>query len=145
MTRLWQKRDLEGADVGPPGPLPAQLARWTPSALANLQRTPVSWGLRGFYFVPYVAPAPVPPQIDLLWAELALQGAGLFEAYQAVVTAAAEADVTTRIIVARAQSWRRTDPTLVTMAAALGLTDADVDNLFRSAESLAKAAGVPVA
>lgn len=141
MTRLWQKRDLEGADVGPPGPLPERLARWTPSALANLQRTPVGWGLRGFYFVPYVAPAPVPPEIARLWARLALQGAGLLEAYEAAVAAA---DITTQIIAADAQSWRRADPTLITMAAALGLTDADVDTLFRSAAALAKAAGVDV-
>lgn len=141
MTRLWQKRDLEGADVGPPGPLPRELARWTPSALTNLQRTPVSWGLRGFYFVPYVAPAPVPVEIARLWARLALQGAGLLEAYEAAVAAA---DITTQIIAADAQSWRRADPTLIDMATALGLTADDVDDLFRAAEALARAAGVPV-
>jgi hypothetical protein len=74
--------------------------------------------------------APVPLSITPLQARRALRGAGLLEQIQSAIKAAGDEAV---------DAWeyalevRRDDPTLTGIAAALGMSNAQVDDLFRAA------------
>jgi hypothetical protein len=63
-------------------------------------------------------------------ARAALLGAGLLTAAQAAVDASTPE---VQLAWEYAIEWRRTSPTIAALAAALELTDEDVDNLFRAA------------
>lgn len=63
-------------------------------------------------------------------ARAALLGAGLLEAANAAVAAA---DPIVQIAWADAQEFRRTSPTIAALGAALGLTEAQIDDLFAAA------------
>jgi hypothetical protein len=71
-------------------------------------------------------------QISRLDGKLALARAGLWDAFQAWATGAS-LSVEERIYFDDALTWRRTDPVLCAGAAALGLSDDQVDALFRAA------------
>jgi len=58
---------------------------------------------------------------------LALYRAGYLEQLEAII---AQADMGVRIWYEDAQVWERTDPTLIAMGAALGLTSSQIDALF---------------
>jgi hypothetical protein len=66
-------------------------------------------------------------------ARAAMHLAGLLTAVESVVIAA---DPLTQIAWADATEFRRTSPTIATIAAALNLTDAALDDLFRSAAQI---------
>lgn len=63
-------------------------------------------------------------------AKAALSAAGLLSAAESAVAAA---DATTQLAWAEAIEFRRNSPTITTMAATLGLTPEQVDDLFRAA------------
>lgn len=71
--------------------------------------------------------------VTMRQARLALHNAGLLETVQAVV---ANADASVQIEWEYADSFSRNWPTLLTMQAQLGLTDAQVDELFTQAAIL---------
>lgn len=73
---------------------------------------------------------PVPPAVSPLQARRALRQAGLLDAVTALVAAS---DADTRDAWEYAVEFRRDDPLLRALAGQLGLTEADIDNLFRSA------------
>lgn len=79
------------------------------------------------------APAPVPVSVTPLQARRALLAAGLLEE---VERAAAVADTETRLAWEFSSSVERASPFLANLAAALQLTDAQVDDLFRQAAQL---------
>ena len=93
---------------------------------------------------PYIAP-PEPTPEELLSAErstmivskfqakAALMQADLLDATQAAI---ADADALTKLAWADAQEFRRNSPMIATLAAALDLTDEQVDDLFRSAAEI---------
>lgn len=79
------------------------------------------------------APAPVPSSITPRQARLALLGAGLLSN---VTTAIAAADEATKIAWEFATYVKRDNPIIAAMAAQLGLTSAQVDDLFRAAAAI---------
>lgn len=84
--------------------------------------------------VPYEPPPTVVPSvITMRQARLALHGSGLLDDVEAAVTAA---DKAAQIEWEYASELHRDWPTLVGLAAALGLTDAQIDDLFIAASQL---------
>lgn len=73
---------------------------------------------------------PVPQEVSRFQALAALLHAGLLDD---VETAVAGADRFTQIAWSNASTFARASPTIATLAAALGLSDAQVDDLFRAA------------
>lgn len=85
-------------------------------------------------------PAPVPPVfvpqvVSRFQARAALHLAGLLEQVESLM-AAPEADSLARLAWADAIEFRRDSPTLVAMAAALSLTNEQLDELFITAAGL---------
>lgn len=81
-------------------------------------------------------PPPGPPQVvSRFQARAALHLAGLLEQVEALM-AAPETDALWRLAWADAIEFRRDSPTLVAMAAALNLTDEQLDQLFITAAGL---------
>lgn len=147
MSGLYQRiRVADGAPIGTPGGLPTALkglSQWQLEDLSGrlgaVRAARLGYAGEGFVIA---VPAPdVPPAIERLWALLALQGMGL---YAAVETAIEGADLPTRLYYREAGLFRRDSGILVDFAHALGMTDAQIDDLFRYAAAL-KAAAAPAA
>ena len=79
------------------------------------------------------APVPVPAAVSMRQARLALLGAGLLSQVEAAITAAGEA---ARIEWEYAATVERNWPLVTALAAALGLTSSQVDELFFAASAL---------
>lgn len=79
----------------------------------------------------------VPAEVDLWKFRAAIRIAGLYDSVMSAIAALPE---NKRIVIEekfRAKDTiSRRDPTLVAMAASLGLTEAQVDNVFRTAHTL---------
>lgn len=141
---LWQRiRAEDGAPIGEPGGLPRALKGLSPYVLADLTARlgpkASRLGYAGEGFVPYLPPPPVPASIERLWALLALQGVGLFDAVEAAIE---EADLPTRLYYREAGLFRRDSAILIAFANGIGITDAALDDLFRYAANL-KAIAAP--
>ena len=78
---------------------------------------------------------PVPSQVSALQGLLAINAAGLSEAYSAWASSG-ERTFAERAFIDKATHWKRTDPVLLSGATALGLTSDQVDQLFISASAL---------
>jgi hypothetical protein len=78
---------------------------------------------------------PVPAQVSALQGLLAINAAGLSEAYSAWALSG-ERTFAERALIDKATHWKRTDPVLLSGATALGLTSEQVDQLFISASAL---------
>ena len=78
-------------------------------------------------------PSPVPTSVSPAQARLALLGAGLLEQVETIVAAA---DVPTKIAWNNASVIERNSPTVVALSGALGLTDAQLDDLFTTAAAI---------
>ncbi len=76
---------------------------------------------------------PVPESISPRQARLALLAAGLLDAAEAAVN---QAGPVAKIYWEYAVEWRRDEPVLIQLAAALGLTPEQLDDLFRQAATL---------
>jgi hypothetical protein len=82
-------------------------------------------------------PAPEPPVPEIVsrfQARAALMIAGKLADAEAAV--AASGDPLTQLAWAEAVEWKRTSPALNALAGAIGMTQADVDELFRTAASI---------
>lgn len=79
--------------------------------------------------------APVPQTVTRFQALAALHLAGHLEAVKAIM-ADDETPVMARLAWDNALSFERTSPTLASLAAVLGMTDADIDALFAQAAAL---------
>lgn len=79
--------------------------------------------------------ARVPKEVLALQALLAIDAAGMAERYEAWANDPART-FAQRAFMARAQTWRRDDPTLQAAAADLALSEAHLDDLFTLAATL---------
>jgi hypothetical protein len=84
--------------------------------------------------VPYVEPpAPVPASVTPFQAKAALLNAGLLDPVLAAIAAAPRI---TQLAWAEATEFRRTSPTVLMLAGALGLTSTQLDDLFKAAKGI---------
>ena len=74
------------------------------------------------------------PTVTAFQAKVILQRRGLFDAAETIATAAGGE---TLFAWDRAQEWRRDSPTILHLAAALGLSDDELDALFIEAAQIA--------
>ncbi|UPT53195.1 hypothetical protein [Synechococcus phage Ssp-JY42] len=144
MTLYQRIRTADGAPIGQPGGLPRALKGLTPWQLEDLsgrlgEASAARLGYAGAGFIRYVAPPPVPVEIERLWALLALQGAGLYDIVEAAVEGA---ELATRLYYREAGLFRRDSAILIEFAHGLGMTDQQLDDLFRAAANL-KALAAP--
>lgn len=72
---------------------------------------------------------PVPAEIDPLRALLVLDAAGLSGAYESWASDPART-FAERAFINKATTWRRDDPVLIVGAAAIGLSEQQIDELF---------------
>ena len=95
-------------------------------------------GGTGVELIPVVAPAPVVPQeVTMRQARLALLGAGNLSAVNAAIAGmTGTAGDAARIEWDYSSSVKRTQPLVLQMGAALGLTKAQLDQLFITAAAL---------
>lgn len=92
------------------------------------------WSYDGVDFhPPPPEPAPVPPSISPLQARRALRAAGLIDEVNVAVSSA---DADTQDAWEYATEIRRDNEIIAAMAAQFGLTDAQVDDLFRAGAAL---------
>lgn len=77
----------------------------------------------------------VPNKVEALQAMLAIEQYGMAEAFQTWVNSS-ERTFAEKAFVNRTRNWRRDDPTLLAGASALGLTDEQLDDLFKLAATL---------
>lgn len=82
-----------------------------------------------------VVPPAIPQVVSRFQARAALHLAGLLSQVEALMTAP-ETDVLARLAWTDAIEFRRDSPTLITMAAALSLTDEQLDQLFTTAATI---------
>ncbi len=94
-----------------------------------------TWVADGGVPDPYAPPFTQPLVVSRFQARAALHLAGLLSAVEALM-AAPETDMLARLAWADAIEFRRDSPTLVAMAAALSLTDEQLDQLFITAAGL---------
>lgn len=97
-------------------------------------RVPATQAPRWWTGIPFEPPAPEPPAVPVaispLQARRALLAAGLLDDVEAAL---AEAPRETQLAWEYAVELRRDDPMLIAVAAALGLTEEQVDALFLAA------------
>lgn len=106
-----------------------------PDDMGNRHRAALAeWELAGNTIEPYVAPHPAIPQVvSRFQARAALYGAGLLDDVEAAI---ASADPITQMAWADAQEFQRNSPTILSLAAVLGLSESDVDELFITASGI---------
>lgn len=80
-------------------------------------------------------PTGVPPVVTRFQARAALQLAGLLPQVEAMMANPAT-DMLAKLAWQDAQDFRRTSPTVLAMASALGLTEAQIDGLFSTAAGI---------
>lgn len=86
---------------------------------------------------PYEPPPPVFPPLSPRQARLALAAAGRLDDVEAAIDALQEpARIAARIEWEYAIEWRRDNPTLLQLAAAVGLTGTEIDALWMQAAAL---------
>lgn len=78
---------------------------------------------------------PVPESVPALNALLAIDAAGLSSQYEAWANHA-DRTFAERAFIEKAEQWRRSSPHVAAGAAALGLSDSQIDDLFRSAAAI---------
>ena len=77
----------------------------------------------------------VPEIVSRFQARAALFNAGLFEQVETLI-ANPTTDPLVKFAWADAQEFRRSSPTIASLAAALGMTDEQVDDLFKAAQKI---------
>lgn len=82
---------------------------------------------------PTALPPPVPTVVSRFQARAALHRDGLLPAAEAAI---ADADPISQIAWADTIEWRRDSLTIAAIGGALGLTDAQIDDLFRNAATI---------
>lgn len=87
------------------------------------------------YVPPPPAPVQVPQEVSALQGLLAIDAAGLAEVYEAWAHSP-DRTFAQKAFINKAQTWKRSDPTLSAAAADIGLTEANLDALFTAASSL---------
>lgn len=94
----------------------------------------VGWAYDGTTFIPQEVVPPVPTAVTARQARLALLGAGLLDSVEAVLAGMeGPQGAAARIEWEYALEIQRVSPLIDGLAPALGLTDAQIDDLFRAA------------
>ena len=88
----------------------------------------------GGVFTPAVPPPPVPASVTRFQARAALAMAGLLDGVETAV--AASPNLLARLAWADAQSFERQSPTIASLAAILGLSNEQIDELFQTAAEI---------
>jgi hypothetical protein len=89
------------------------------------------------YVVPVVVPPPIPTDVSMAQARLALSRAGHLDAASAAIAnMTGQPGIEARIAWEFQTRVKRNDPLVVQLAPALSLTSADIDNLFTLAATL---------
>lgn len=78
---------------------------------------------------------PVPESVSNFQAKAALLQAGLLDSVESMM-AAPQTPAVARLAWSDAQEFRRTSPTVAAMASALGLSEGQIDDLFRTAAGI---------
>lgn len=116
---------------------PAHIPDWA-AGWPDAQDAGPGWTWDGEGYAPPAEPAPetkpVPPAISRFQARAALLQVGLLSAVEQAVS---QADPLVRLAWAEAIEWRRDSAALNSIAAAIGLTEAEMDDLFRAAAAIA--------
>jgi len=89
----------------------------------------------GEFIKPPASPTPIPAVVSRFQARAALYQAGLLDTVEAIMDLP-ETDMMAKIAWADAQEFKRTSPTIAAMAAVIGFTEAQLDDLFISAATL---------
>lgn len=91
------------------------------------------WSYANGVFAPVQPVVPVPESVSAFQAKAALMLAGILPQVEATI---AQADAFTQLAWAEALTFRRDSPAIAALSAALGLTSAQVDDLFRTAATI---------
>jgi hypothetical protein len=125
--------DAEGKEYAIAERFPAEIATTIVDASAAPE-VAQGWAYAGGVFsVPAAAAPVIPSSISPAQARIALHNASLLDKVEAAV---ASADIVTQIAWAQATAIERTSPTVAALSAALGLTDAQIDDLFTAAAAI---------
>lgn len=114
-----------------PAAVPDFMADWIETEEAGPGWT---WSEDGGFAPPEDPPASVPEKVSRLQARLALMGAGLLQSVEDHI--AASDDPVLQMAWAEATEWRRDSPTIAAIAAALSLSEDQVDELFIAAGAI---------
>lgn len=114
------------------------VTEWTPPVGVTVVEPPaqaaIGWLYNGTtWTAPEPPPVPVPEEVPQWQARRALLAAGLLSSVEAAVAAASQ-DI--QITWEYAPNIVRDSPFIAAMAPALGLTDAQIDDLFRAAAAI---------
>jgi len=94
----------------------------------------IGWTYEGGAFIaPPAQPVPVPETVSRFQARAALLQIGKLADAEAVV---AQADAITQLAWSEAIEWKRSSPALNGLAEAIGLTQPEIDDLFRAAAEI---------
>lgn len=127
LAQIEAGRVINVAEVDPSA-IPDFMADWVEAEEAGPGWL---WSEAEGFAPPPDTPAPVPAVVSRLQARLALLGAGMLQAVEDRI--AASGDAMLQLVWAEATEWRRDSPAIATIAAALELTEDQVDALFRAA------------
>ena len=97
--------------------------------------TEYRWYAPGEIVRPEPEANPVPQEVTALQALKALDAAGMSAAYEAWANDPARTFLE-RAFIQRATHWLRSDPVLLSGATAIGIGEAQLDDLFRLADTL---------
>lgn len=96
----------------------------------------LAWLAEGNTPEPYIAPPPpIPTTVTRFQALAVLAAGGYLPTIRTYIATLGEDDIT-RLAWESASEWERTSPTLNALAQMLGLTDAQVDDLFVAASNI---------
>jgi hypothetical protein len=84
---------------------------------------------------PPAPPTPIPQTVSRFQARAALYQAGLLDQVETLMSDPAT-DMMAKLAWADAQEFKRSSPTIATLSAELGLTDTQLDDLFRQAATI---------
>lgn len=114
-----------------PNSVPDFMADWVETEEAGPGWT---WTEDAGFAPPQDPPSAVPEKVSRLQARLALLGAGLLQMVEDHISASG--DPVLQMAWAEATEWRRDSPTIAAIAAALSLSEDQVDDLFIAAGAI---------
>lgn len=96
----------------------------------------VGWvkNAQGGFEAPLVQPAPIPAEVTVFQGCAALQQAGILDEVEAYF--AATTDPFEKLVWQKMTAFRRDSPLMANVGAMFGLTDAQIDDLFRFAATI---------
>ena len=130
---LPQEPTPQGEEALPPIALPG----WHVAVAFRDVAPPSAWNSQRIEppeGMPVLGRTPVPPSVTRFQARAALAMAGLLDGVESAV--AASPDILTQLAWADAQVFERSSPTIAGLSSALDLTDAQIDDLFRTAAEI---------